>query len=116
MSAQLSRDDWKGRVGGLSYRNQAFIGGKFTPSLTGKTFDCINPATGQVLTKVAACEQADVDAAVKAARAAVTAASTSGCSQAATWVSTCPVAGLTQLKVLPVREGANLPPMKAWLR
>jgi acyl-CoA reductase-like NAD-dependent aldehyde dehydrogenase len=70
MSAQLSRDDWKGRVGGLSYRNQAFIGGKFQPSLTGKTFDCVNPATGQVLTKVAACEQADVDAAVKAARAA----------------------------------------------
>ena len=70
MSAQLSRDDWKGRIGGLSYRNQAFIGGKFAPSLTGKTFDCINPATGQVLTKVAACEQADVDAAVKAARAA----------------------------------------------
>ena len=61
MSAQLSRDDWKGRIGGLSYRNQAFIGGKFAPSLTGKTFDCINPATGQVLTKVAACEQADVD-------------------------------------------------------
>ena len=70
MSAQLSRDDWKGRIGGLSYRNQAFIGGKFVPSLTGKTFDCVNPATGQVLTKVAACEQADVDAAVKAARAA----------------------------------------------
>ena len=70
MSAQLSRDDWKGRVGGLSYRNQAFIGGKFAPSLSGKTFDCVNPATGQVLTKVAACEQADVDAAVKAARAA----------------------------------------------
>jgi acyl-CoA reductase-like NAD-dependent aldehyde dehydrogenase len=70
MSAHLSRDDWKGRVGGLSYRNQAFIGGKFMPSVTGKTFDCVNPATGQVLTKVAACEQADVDAAVKAARAA----------------------------------------------
>ena len=70
MSAQLSRDDWKGRVGGLSYRNQAFIDGKFVDSLTGKTFDCVNPATGQVLTKVAACEQEDVDAAVKAARAA----------------------------------------------
>ena len=66
MSAQLSRDDWKSRIGGLSYRNQAFIGGKFAPSLTAKTFDCINPATGQVLTKVAACEQPDVDAAVKA--------------------------------------------------
>src|SRR5260370_38378848 len=70
MSAQLSRDDWKSRIGGLSYRNQAFIGGKFVASLSAKTFDCINPATGQVLTKVAACEQADVDAAVKAARAA----------------------------------------------
>ena len=31
MSAQLSRDDWRGRIGGLSYRNQAFIAGKFTP-------------------------------------------------------------------------------------
>src|SRR5260370_2605147 len=71
MIAQLTRVDWKGRVGGLAYRNQAFIGGKFAPSLSGKTFDCINPATGQVLTKVAACEQADVDAAVKAARAAL---------------------------------------------
>src|SRR5260370_9382815 len=70
MSAQLSRDDWKGRAGDLAYRNQAFIGGKFAPSLSGRTFDCINPATGQVLTKVAPCEQADVDAAVKAARAA----------------------------------------------
>jgi len=70
MSAQLSRDDWKSRIGSLAYRNQAFIGGKFAPSLSGKTFDCINPATGQVLTKVAACEQIDVDAAVKAARAA----------------------------------------------
>src|SRR5258708_5016569 len=70
MSAQLTRDDWKSRIGGLSYRNQAFIGGKFAASLTGKTFDCINPATGQILTKVAACEQADVDAAVKAARTA----------------------------------------------
>ena len=37
MSAQLSRDDWKSRIGGLSYRNQAFIGGKFAPSLSGKT-------------------------------------------------------------------------------
>jgi len=70
MSAQLSRDDWKGRVGGLSYRNQAFIGGKFMPSLSGKTFDCVNPATGKILTQVAACDKEDVDVAVKIARAA----------------------------------------------
>ncbi len=50
MSAQLSRDGWKTRVGAIAYRNQAFIGGKFAPSVSGKTFDCINPATGQVLT------------------------------------------------------------------
>ena len=56
MSAQLSRDDWKSRIGGLSYRNQAFIGGKFAPSLTGATFDCVNPATGQTLAAVASCE------------------------------------------------------------
>src|SRR4030095_16065482 len=35
---------------------------------------------------------------------------------AATLVSTWPVAGFTQSKVLPLREGANLPPIKAWLR
>ena len=52
----------------------------------------------------------------KAARAAFTAASTSAGSQAATLVRTWPVAGLTQSKVLPGRDGANLPPMKAWLR
>src|SRR3979409_1171074 len=70
MSAQLARARGKTRVRPLAHRNQAFVGGKFVPSASGKTFDCVNPATGQVLTKVAACEQADVDAAVKAARAA----------------------------------------------
>ena len=35
-----------------------------------KTFDSINPATGALLTSVAACDAADVDAAVGAARAA----------------------------------------------
>ena len=52
----------------------------------------------------------------KAARAALTAASTSACSQAATLVRTWPVAGFTQSKVLPVKDGTNLPPMKAWFR
>src|SRR5258706_16225312 len=49
---------------------QLFIGGRFTPSISGKTFDTINPATGAVLTKVAEGDAADIDAAVKAARAA----------------------------------------------
>src|SRR6266850_5516454 len=49
---------------------QLFIGGRFTSAISGKTFDSINPATGAVLTKVAEADAADVDAAVKAARAA----------------------------------------------
>src|SRR5258706_75030 len=46
---------------------QLFIGGRFTPSISGKTFHTINPATGAVLPKDAEGRAADVDAAVKAA-------------------------------------------------
>jgi len=49
---------------------QLFIGGKFTSSISGKTFETVNPATGAVLTKVAEADASDIDAAVKAARAA----------------------------------------------
>ena len=35
MSAELSRDDWKSRVGGLGYRNRAFIGGDITTPFGG---------------------------------------------------------------------------------
>ncbi|MFM8841843.1 MAG: aldehyde dehydrogenase family protein, partial [Actinomycetota bacterium] len=45
-----------------------FINGKFVASKSGKRFATINPATEEVLTKVAAGSVADVDAAVKAAR------------------------------------------------
>lgn len=46
------------------------IGGKWVPALSGKTFETINPATEQVLTLVAEADSADIDEAVKAARAA----------------------------------------------
>ncbi len=70
MSAALSVDDWKGRAAGLAYRNQAFIGGKYVDAASGKTFDCVSPIDGQVLTTVAACDSEDIDRAVKAAREA----------------------------------------------
>jgi gamma-glutamyl-gamma-aminobutyraldehyde dehydrogenase/4-guanidinobutyraldehyde dehydrogenase/NAD-dependent aldehyde dehydrogenase len=70
MSAALSIDSWKDHASKLSYRNQAFIDGKYAPAASGKTFDNINPADGKLLTKVAACDKEDVDRAVKAARAA----------------------------------------------
>jgi len=46
------------------------IGGKWQDSVSGKTFETINPATGEVICQVAEGEKADVDLAVKAARKA----------------------------------------------
>jgi phenylacetaldehyde dehydrogenase len=46
------------------------IDGKWVPAKSGQTFDVMNPATGELLASVAACEKADVDAAVAAARKA----------------------------------------------
>jgi gamma-glutamyl-gamma-aminobutyraldehyde dehydrogenase len=54
----------------LSYETRAFIDGRFVASRSGKEFETVNPATGQVLAKVAECDGADVDVAVKAARRA----------------------------------------------
>jgi phenylacetaldehyde dehydrogenase len=46
------------------------INGKWVESASGKTFPTYNPATGEVLARVAAGEHEDIDRAVKAARAA----------------------------------------------
>ena len=51
-------------------RTQAYIDGAFVDALDGATFDSFAPATGEVIAKVAACSDADVDRAVAAARAA----------------------------------------------
>ena len=50
-----------------------FINGERAPSRSGKTFDAIDPATGQVFSQVAEGAPGDVDDAVRAARQAVTA-------------------------------------------
>lgn len=47
-----------------------FIGGKFEKSSSGKTFDVINPATGEVMAVVQEGGKEDIDKAVKAAREA----------------------------------------------
>ncbi|RFB76519.1 aldehyde dehydrogenase [Methylovirgula sp. 4M-Z18] len=51
-------------------RNQAFINGKFVNAEDNAQFENLNPATGTLLIKVAACSAGDVDAAVRAARGA----------------------------------------------
>jgi aldehyde dehydrogenase (NAD+) len=49
---------------------QCLINGKWQAAKSGKTFDTINPATEEVIAKVAEGDAADVDLAVKAAREA----------------------------------------------
>ena len=53
-------------------RTQAFIDGEFTDALDHATFDSLAPATGTVIAQIAAGGEADVDRAVRAARAAFT--------------------------------------------
>src|SRR5262245_36161420 len=49
---------------------QMLIGGEWTGAGSGKTFDVMNPATGQPMARVPDAGAGDVDRAVKAARAA----------------------------------------------
>jgi len=51
-------------------RSQLYIDGHWRPAADGGTFDVINPATEEIIHKVASGTAADVDAAVKAARRA----------------------------------------------
>jgi aldehyde dehydrogenase (NAD+) len=46
------------------------IGGKWVDSQSGKTFETVNPATGEVICRIAEGDKADIDLAVKAARKA----------------------------------------------
>jgi aldehyde dehydrogenase (NAD+) len=52
------------------YQTKMLIDGIWVNSLSGRTFDTINPATGEVIAKVAEGDKADVDKAVAAARKA----------------------------------------------
>jgi aldehyde dehydrogenase (NAD+) len=47
-----------------------FIDGEWRDAASGRTFETVNPSTGEVLTTVAEAGEEDVDAAVRAARAA----------------------------------------------
>ncbi|MEQ1941520.1 aldehyde dehydrogenase family protein [Mesorhizobium sp. VNQ89] len=54
----------------VSGKHEMLIGGKWRPSVSGKTLDVLDPANGKVIAAVPAGEAADVDLAVKAAREA----------------------------------------------
>ena len=52
-------------------RSRLWIGNEWADAADGGTFETVNPATGEVITKVASAQAADVDRAVEAARAAM---------------------------------------------
>ena len=51
-------------------RHDLFIAGKFVAPHSGKYFESLNPATEEKLSEIAEADEADIDAAVKAARRA----------------------------------------------
>jgi gamma-glutamyl-gamma-aminobutyraldehyde dehydrogenase len=67
MSELKDLEYWRGRARALPIPAHAYIDGQWTSAADGATFDCINPATGEQLARVAACGAADVDRAVAAA-------------------------------------------------
>ncbi len=67
MSIATSGLEMPAFVGGTK---RLLIGGEWVQAASGKAFDSINPATGEVLARVAQAEAVDVDRAVAAARKA----------------------------------------------
>ena len=70
MSHLLGASEYAAIAAELRLPTQAFIDGAFRASSSGATFPTVNPATGEVLTEIAACNAADVDVAVASAKAA----------------------------------------------
>lgn len=68
MSELLTLEEYQAIAANLDFPTNAYIDGKFTPSKSGNTFTSTNPATGEVLGEVAACNSDDVDFAVSKAR------------------------------------------------
>jgi len=68
--ATHTHQEWREQAGALKPPTQAFIAGEFVDAADGDSFDCISPATGRSLGRVAACGPADIDLAVGAARRA----------------------------------------------
>src|SRR6478672_3718230 len=63
-------EDWTRLAREIRPRTEIFIDGKFRTAASGATFDSVNPATGELITRVSSGGAEDVDAAVRSARAA----------------------------------------------
>lgn len=70
MADLLTKEQYAAIAAKLQFPTQAFINGEFRDALSGNTFITTNPATGEQLAEIAACDTRDVDAAVAAAKQA----------------------------------------------
>lgn len=70
MSKLLSTAEYEVIAKNLKFPTLAFIDLKFQASVSGNTFITTNPATGEVLTEITACNEQDVNIAVANAKAA----------------------------------------------
>ncbi|MBB1271349.1 aldehyde dehydrogenase [Psychromonas sp. SR45-3] len=68
MSETNTQESWLKLKNKLVYQNQAWIDGQWHTPTGGETYAVTNPATGEVIVNMAACQQDDVDLAVAAAK------------------------------------------------
>lgn len=66
----LTKDEYKAIAAELDFPTAAFIDGGYRPAISGGTFTSTNPATGETLAEISACDSQDVDFAVAKAREA----------------------------------------------
>jgi len=64
----LAYNDVIDKKDSLDFRTQAFIGGNYVDSISGKTFESISPVDGKIITNIAECDVEDINKAVVAAR------------------------------------------------
>jgi len=67
---ELTLEHWRRRAREARRDWPAFIDGRTVPSVSAKQFPMVDPATGQEWARVACCDAADIDLAVKSGRAA----------------------------------------------
>ncbi|MEM7081148.1 MAG: aldehyde dehydrogenase [Pseudomonadota bacterium] len=68
MTDVLTQSEYEGIAASLTLPTGAFINGSARRAASGRTFESLNPATGDTLSQLALCEAADVDLAVEKAR------------------------------------------------
>jgi 4-guanidinobutyraldehyde dehydrogenase/NAD-dependent aldehyde dehydrogenase len=63
-----SLEYWQEKAANIAICGQAYVNGSYVDAISGETFECVNPATEQVIANIASCDQADADKAVAIAK------------------------------------------------